>query len=123
MSVESAVGMITSGDLATYDVRTVGKRKIADNQAYVSSKTGGKTYREPGNEDASWEISLYAPTNTTEVPAALRAGKVISVQLENDSQTYTMIVDESALDVDIESGALVGISLTCSADASTSYPP
>ena len=123
MSVESAVGMVTSGDLSTYEVRTVTKRKTADNQSYVSSLTAGKTHREAGNEDATWDITLYAPASTTEVPAALRPGQEISVQLEHDSQAYTMVVDSSELLVDIEAGALVAISLTCSAVDANSYPP
>jgi len=123
MSVESAVGMITSGDLATYEVRTVTKRETADNKAYVSSQTAGKTHRVAGNEDAGRDITIYAPNGTTEVPAALRAGQTISVQLEHDSQAYNMIIDSAELLVDIEAGELVAISLGCSAVDANSYPP
>jgi len=119
--VHSAVGMTTLQDLSTYDVRTCTKGKASDNKPYVSSQTGGKTARVPGNLDATWEISLYSKDEITEVPSALRAGQIISVQLEHDSQLYTMIIDSSSLEVDIESGELVGISLSCSAESSTSY--
>lgn len=120
-SVHSAVGMTTAQDLTTYDVRTCTKGKAADNKAYVSSQTTGKTYRVAGNLDATWEISLYSKADISEVPAALRPGKTISVQLEHDTQLYTMIIDSSSLEVDIEAGELVGISLSCSAVNATSY--
>ena len=117
----SAVGMVTTGDLSTYDVRTCTKGKAADNQAFVSSQTAGKTHRIEGNLDATWELSLYAKGDESEMPSAFRPGQVISVQLEHDTQTYTMIVDTSSLEVDVEAGALVGIALSCSADSATSY--
>lgn len=122
MTVHSAVGLTTTGDLSTYEVRTVSKGKTADNKAYVSSKSGGKTKRVAGNLDATWDISLYSKTNITEVPGALRPGQIIAVQLNNDAQDYNMIIDSSTLDVDIEAGELVGISLTCSAVDGDSYP-
>lgn len=117
----SAVGLVTTGDLSTFDVRTCNKGKAADNKSFVSSKTGGKTHRVAGNLDATWEISLYAKDGESEVPSALRAGQVISVQLQHDTQTYTMIIDSSSLEVNIEAGDLVGIALSCSADSDTSY--
>jgi len=121
MSVESCVGMVTSQNLSTYEVRTISKGGAADNKAYVSSKTAGKTFRKPGNLDATWEISLYAKENETEVPAALKAGQPITIQLGDDAASKTMIIDSSTLEVDIEAGELVGISLSCSANAATSY--
>ena len=116
-----SVGLTTLQDLSTYDVRTVSKGKTADNQSYVSSQTTGKTFRVPGNLDATWEISLYAHDNESEIPAAMRPGQSIDVQLVNDSQLYTMIIDSSSLEVDIETGSLVGISLSCSAVSAASY--
>jgi len=117
----SSVGLTTLQDLSTYDVRTCTKGKAADNKSFVSSQTLGKTHRVEGNLDATWEISLYAKSTESEVPAALRPGQIISVQLVADSQLYTMIIDSSSLEVDIESGELLGISLSCSADSATSY--
>ncbi len=117
----SAVGLTTTGDLSTYDVRTYTKGKAADNKSFVSSQTAGKTHRVPGNLDATWEISLYAKDDESEVPAAFRPGQIISVQFVDDTQTYTMIIDSSSLEIDVESGDLVGISLSCSADSATSY--
>ena len=117
----SAVGLVTTGDLSGYDVRTYTKGKAADNKSFVSSQTGGKTHRVPGNLDATWEISVYAKNTESEVPSALRPGQIISVQFQHDSQTYTMIIDSSSLEIDIEDGGLVGISLSCSADSGTSY--
>jgi len=122
MTVHSAVGLVTTGDLSTYEVRTISKGRTADNKAYVSSLTAGKTKRKAGNLDATWAISLYSKTNITEVPAALQAGQTIGIQLQNDSQSYNMIIDSSDLEVDIEGGELVGISLACSAVDDTSYP-
>lgn len=117
----SPVGLVTTGDLATYDVRSSSPGKAADNKAFVSSQTGGKTHRVAGNLDATWTLSLYAKDEESEMPSALRAGQTISVQLEHDTQAYTMIIDSSDLEVNIESGDLVGISLSCSADSATSY--
>ena len=120
-NVYSSKGLTTLGDLSTYDVRTYTKGKAADNQSYVSSQTLGKTFRVEGNLDATWEISLYAHDDESEIPAGLRPGQVISVQFVNDTQAYTMIVDSSSLEVDVEAGTLVGISLSCSADSAASY--
>ncbi len=117
----TAVGLVTLGDLSTYDVRTTNKGKAADNQAFVSSQTGGKTHRVAGNLDATWEISIYAKDGESEVPAAFRPGQVFSMQLNDDTQAYTMMVDSSSLDVDIEAGGLVGFALSCSADSASSY--
>lgn len=119
--VYSAVGLVTTGDLSTYDVRTCNKGKAADNKSYVSSQTGGKTFSVEGNLSATWELSLYAHDGESEVPAAFRPGQVISIQLEHDAQPYTMRVDSSSVEIDVESGDLVGISLSCQADSSTSY--
>jgi len=119
--VYPSVGLTTLQDLSTYDVRSVTKGKAADNQSYVSSQTTGKTFRVAGNLDATWELSLYAKDNESEVPAAIRPGQPIDVQLVNDTQLYTMIVDSSSLEIDIESGTLVGISLSCSAVNAASY--
>lgn len=119
--VFSAVGMVTTGDLSTYDVRTCNKGKAADNKSYVSSQTGGKEYSVEGNLSATWEISLYAKDGESEIPAALRPGQKISVQLQYDTQAYTMRIDSSTVEVDVESGDLVGISLSCRADSGTSY--
>lgn len=121
MAVGTAKAMTVSGDLAAYDVRTCTKRVTSDNKAFVSSLTGGKTHREPGNLDAGWDISLYAPVGVTEVPVALMPGATISVELEHDNQAYDMIVDDATLEVDIESAEIVGISLTCSAIDAGSY--
>lgn len=117
----SAVGLVTTGDLSTYDVRTCTKGKAADNKSFVSSQTGGKTHRVPGNLDATWEISLYSKSGESEMPSALRPGQIISVKFTADSQTYTMIIDSSSLEIDVEAGELVGITLSCSADSASSY--
>ncbi len=117
----SAVGLVTLGDLSTYDVRTQTKGKAAENQAFVSSQTDGKNHRVPGNLDATWEISVYAKDGESEVPAAFRPGQIISVQFQHDTQPYTMIIDTSSLEIDVEGGALVGFALSCSADSATSY--
>lgn len=120
-NVYSAVGLTTTQDLSTYDVRSFNPSKSADNKAYVSSLTDGKTFRVEGNLDSSVAISLYAKDGESEIPAALRAGKVISVQLVGDSQLYTYIVDTADVEVDVESGELIAYSLACSADSATSY--
>lgn len=122
MSVHSAVGLTVTEDLTNYEVRTISKGQTADNKAFVSSKTGGKTCREPGNIDKTWDISLYAPDNVIEIPSALEAGKTISVKINGEAKAYKMIIDSSAMEVDIEGGEIVGISLGCSAvDATDSY--
>jgi len=121
MTTNSAVGLTTAGDLSTYEVRSITKGRSADNKPWVSSLTDGKTHRAPGNLDRTWEISLYAPSGTTEVPAALRSGEEISVQPTGDSGAMDMIIDSSSLEIDIEGGELIGISLSCSAVNAGSY--
>jgi len=121
-SVQSAVGLTTSQDLTTYDVRTITKRKSAANTAYVSSLTDGKTFRKAGNQDAGWDISIFSKATETEIPAALRAGQEITVQLSTDGASKKMIIDESTCEVNIETGDLVGISISASAVDANSYP-
>lgn len=122
MSVQTCVAMTTSGDLTSYEVRTITKNKTADNKAYVSSLTQGKTLRVAGNEDASWEISLYGKSGESEIPDALKAGQEITIQTSIDGSSKTMLIDSSSLEVDIEAGEIIGISLSCSAVAlATSY--
>ena len=126
MSVQSAVGLTVGCGVAgatTYEVRTITKNNVADNKAYVSSLTDGKTLRKPGNLDATWEISLYAPSTIYEVPAELRAGQIITLKTPSDGDAYKMIIDSSSLEVDIEGGELHGISLSCSANEAQSYTP
>lgn len=121
MSVESSVGKTTAADLTTYEVRTIDKGQTSDSKTYVSSKTGGKTYREPGNLDRTWEISLYAPDGITEVPAALKAGQIITVQVTGDVAGKRMLINDAHLVVDIEGGELIAIALSCAAVDGDSY--
>lgn len=121
MTTNSAVGLTTAGDLSTYEIRTITKGRVADNKPWVSSLTDGKTHRAPGNLDRTWAISLYAPDGVVEVPAALLAGETISVQVTGDSSSYDMIIDDASLEIDIEGGELIGISLSCSAVSADSY--
>ena len=118
--VQSCVGMVTAGNLSTYDVRVITKGRSADNKAYVSSKTAGKNFRVAGNADATWEISLYAKANMEHIPAVLQPGQQISITAPS-APAEVMIIDSASLEVDIEAGELVGISLSCSAVAATSY--
>lgn len=122
MSRQTAVALTVGSDLLSYEVRTITKGNVSANQAYVSSLTGGKTFREAGNLDATWEISLYAPVGTYEVPAVLRAGQKIKIKTPSDGTEQHMIIDSSSLEVDIEAGTLIGISLSCSAVDADSYP-
>lgn len=120
--VHSAVGLLTAGDLTTYDVRSCTRAESADNKAYVSSQTAGKTFRKPGNRDATWEISLYCKSGDKDMPAALKADQIINIQIPTGANTERMIIDSSSLEVNIESGDLLGISLSCSAVDAVSYP-
>ncbi len=122
MSVQSAVGLATAGDLITYEIRTCTRNRSSDNKSYVSSLTAGKTYREHGPLDATWDISLYAKSGELDIPDALETGKTLSVQMPAGASTEVMIIDSSALEVDIEGGEIIGISLTCSAVNANSYP-
>ena len=125
MSVQTAVKMTVGCGVvgaATYDVLTIMKTGTSGNVSYVSSLTDGKTFRAPGNLDATWEITLKAPNGTYEVPAELRAGQIIVLKTPSGSgDALTMIVDTAALEIDIEAGELLGISLSCSANAVSSY--
>ncbi len=122
MGVQTSVGLVTLGDLVLYDVRSCTRGKASDNKSYVSSLTDGRTFRVPGNLDATWEISLYAKTGEYDIPDELETGKTISVQIPSGASVEEMIIDSSNLEVDIESGELLGISLSCSAVNATSYP-
>lgn len=121
MSVQSSVGLLTAGGLVAYDVRTINQGHTADNKEYVSSKTGGKTFNEPGNLNASWEISLYAASGTKEVPAALRAGQLITCEIPAGATSQQMLISSSSLEVNIETGELIGISLSCVPYQAASY--
>lgn len=126
MSVQSAVSLTVgcgAAGAATYDVRTITKGGVADNKAYVSSLTDGKTFREPGNLDATWAISLYAPSGIHEMPAELKAGQIIILKTPSDGDAYKMMIDSSDLEINIETGELHGISLSCSANEIQSYVP
>lgn len=84
---------------------------------------GGKKFRvkdykcfesDSGNIDRAWEISLYHEAKI----AGLKPGQVISAQLGDDPQFYTMIIVKLVEVV----GEFTGISLSCAADSATSYP-
>lgn len=124
-SVQSAVGMVIGlgVDAAeTYDVRSITKSRVADNQAYVSSKTGGKTFRVDGNLDATWEISLFALSGMEHIPSELQPGQRIKVKCPvADGVTEEMLVDSATLEVDVGAAAVIGISLSCSAVDGSSY--
>jgi len=121
MSVQSSVGLLTAGGLVAYDVRTITQNNSADNKEYVSSKTDGKTFNEPGNLNKSWDISLYAPAACKEVPAALKAGQLISCEIPAGATSQQMLISTANLEVNIESGDLIGISLTCVPYQAASY--
>ena len=109
------VGKVTTRDKSTYCVRTCNAGEEAANEKLVSSQTGGKTYRQVGNRDAGWELVLHCGKNDTEIPVGLAAGQVITFRAEHASQAYTMIIDHCSIN------AGVAISLSCSANAATSY--
>jgi len=120
-NAKSAKGLVTSEDLSAYHVRSYSRRATSDNQSFVSTQTDGKTHRVPGNRDAGFDISLFADDTNDDVPKALREGNTITVKLENEDSSHTMIVDEASLEVNVETGELIGISLTCSAVDADSY--
>ncbi len=121
-SVQTTVGLLTAGDLVSYDVRSCTRNKASDNKSYVSSKTEGRTFRVAGNLDATWEISLYTKSGELDIPDVLETGKTITIQIPAGASSEAMIIDSSSLEVDIESGELIGISLSCSAVSASSYP-
>jgi len=121
-SVYSAVGLATAEDLSTYDVRTCSRPQSADNKAYVSSQTAGRTFRKAGNLDRSWEISLYAKAAMRDIPAVLQAGKRLKIQIPTGAKSEELIIDSSTLEVDIEAGELLAISISGSAIDDASYP-
>lgn len=122
MTVQSSVGLLTAGDLVLYDVRTCTRTKTSDNKSYVSSLTEGRTFRVPGNLDATMAISLYGKTGEYDIPDELETGKTISVQIPSGASVEEYIVGEAAFEIDIESGENLGIALTCSAVNAASYP-
>ena len=121
MSVQSSKGLATTGDLSTYDVKSITAADSADNQEYVSSKTGGNTYNEPGNLNKSWNISLYAAAGTYECPAGLKAGQLITCTLPTGGTSRQMLISTSDVVTDIASGALISIDMTCVPYQAASY--
>ncbi len=113
--MKKVIGTVTLKDSSTYDVRTCTKGQVVDSKPYASSKTGSKVYRVPGNITETWEISLYAKGDESDVPAGLRCGQIISTQLENGPQSR-MVINSSSMEVGDELGELLGISLSCSAN-------
>lgn len=121
MSVQSSKGLLTTGDLATYDVRTIAANDSADNKEYVSSQTLGHTYNEPGNENKGWTISLYAKAGTYECPAGLMSGQLITCTLPTGGTSRQMLISSSDVETNIEGGELIAINLTCVPYQAASY--
>ena len=121
MTVQSSKGLLTAGDLSTYDVRSITANDSADNQEYVSSQTLGHTYNEPGNENKSWSISLFAKAATYECPAVLKPGQLITCTLPTGGTSRQMLISNCDVETDIATGSLIGIALTCVPYQAASY--
>ena len=121
MTVQSSKGLLTTGDLSTYDVRSITADDSADNQEYVSSQTLGHTYNEPGNENKAWNITLYAKAATYECPAALKPGQLITCTLPTGGTSRQMLISTCSVETDIATGALIAIALTCVPYQAASY--
>lgn len=119
--VHSIIGIATVGDLSAYDVRTFTENRSADNKAFVSSATDGKTERVAGNLDKTWDISLYAKVTEFNIPTALDPGAELTCEIPAGAASLTMIIDTAVCEVNWETGELISYALTCSAVSSASY--
>lgn len=121
MSVQSSKGLLTTGDLSTYDVRSITADDSADNQEYVSSQTAGRVFNEPGNLNKAWNVTLYAKAGTYECPAALKPGELITCAIPTGATSRQMLISTSSVETDIATGALIAIALTLVPYQAASY--
>ncbi len=109
----------------TYDIRSWSLSKVADNQAFVSSQTAGKTHRVKGNIDMSMNISLFAPDGAIELGAGIEIGEEVDIIATTDgvnSFTGPIIIDSMEIVVNIEAGENIGIDIVGSGVSALSYP-
>jgi len=94
------------------NVRAVSLVLNADNVKYVSSGTGGKTKRLPGNIDASLSISVYEgdPTEII-VPNTLWGVRLYVNATEYWELLWALFSEASGVEVDRESAAMIGATL------------
>ena len=121
MAVQTCVGMTVGGSLAAWDVKTITRGKTVGDVAYVSSLTAGRTFRVPGNQDRTWEITLLAKTGEYEIPAALSPGVNITLQTPAAGLSEKMLVQSASLEIDIATDSVIGFSLSCAAVDVDSY--
>ncbi len=108
-----------------YDIRSWSLSRVADNQAYVSSQTTGRTYRVKGNRDMSMNISLFAPDGDIDLGAGIEEGETVEVIATTNgiaSFTGNVIIDSMEIVVNVETGENIGIDLVCSGVDANSYP-
>lgn len=118
-------GTLTIASQTEYDIRSWSLSKVADNQAYVSSQTIGKTHRVKGNRDMSMNISLFAPDGDIDLGAGIEEGETVEIiATTNGITTFTgdVIIDSIEIVVNIETGENIGIDLVCSGVNADSYP-
>ena len=118
-------GTVSVAAVTTYDIRSWSLSRSADNQAYVSSQTSGKTYRIKGNRDMTMHISLYAPDGDIDLAVGIEEGETIAVVATTDGSTSwsgNVIIDNMELVVNVETGENIGIELDCSGVDTDSYP-
>ncbi len=121
MSVQSTVGLLTTGSLSTYGVKSITVNDSADNQEYVSSLTAGRVFNEPGNLNKSWSISLWIKSGEFECPAGLKPGQLITCTLPTGGTSRQMLISTSDVGCDIASGTPMTHELTCVPYQAASY--
>ena len=107
--LELSEALLTPAFSEITDIRTMTLTLTRSNQSYVSSSTSGITKRIKGNLDVSFSYTLYEAT-----PASLILPNAVKhAKLYVDSSTFWELKwvrfgELSGLEVDIESGTLVG---------------
>lgn len=99
-----------------HEVRTATLTLTRNNPSYVSSGTGGNTYRFKGNFDVALALSCYAK-DTDGWDSFPKPNEAHAVELYvNDTDAWfvkwIMFNDMGGMDVDVEGAALVGCSLS-----------
>ena len=107
------------------DVRTWSLNKVSDNQPYVTSMTAGQTKRVEGNKDWTAPVTSYLD-NGEEPP--YEEGDTAVIELFTSSLagvggkwSGSAIVENFTVDVDIEGGAIIGLTTNYAANGALTF--
>ena len=103
-------GKVLRGDQAIADVTIWSFRSIAKNRSYASSATGGYKRTLPGVKQACGRFSFLLSTTSPQTDR-LAAGDEVTLALElaaNRAYSVPAVIDSVAVEVDIDTGKVVG---------------